>query len=71
MVRRFSVWIGIAVLLLGWSSPLAAQRQRIKMGTLAPDGSPWHDALLQMGQEWTRISGGQLTLKIYPGGADG
>ena len=71
MMRRFSVWIGIAVLLLGWSSPLAAQRHRIKMGTLAPDGSPWHDALLQMGQEWTRISGGKLTLKIYPGGRMG
>ena len=43
----------------------------IKMGTVAPDGSPWHQILQQMGQDWTKISGGKVTLRIYPGGVLG
>ncbi|MEK7404899.1 MAG: TRAP transporter substrate-binding protein DctP [Acidobacteriota bacterium] len=48
-----------------------AQNVLIKMGTVAPEGSPWHQILQQMGQDWTRISGGKVTLRIYPGGVLG
>jgi len=48
-----------------------AQRVLIKMGTVAPDGSPWHQILQQMGQDWRNISGGQVELRIYPGGVLG
>jgi TRAP-type C4-dicarboxylate transport system substrate-binding protein len=41
------------------------------MGTVAPDGSPWHQILQQMGQDWRHISGGQVELRIYPGGVLG
>jgi TRAP-type transport system periplasmic protein len=43
----------------------------IKLGTLAPKGSTWETLLKQMGQEWARISNGQVTLKIYAGGTLG
>jgi TRAP-type C4-dicarboxylate transport system substrate-binding protein len=43
----------------------------IKMGTLAPDGSPWHQALQSMGERWRKISAGQVKLVIYPGGVLG
>jgi TRAP-type C4-dicarboxylate transport system substrate-binding protein len=43
----------------------------IKMGTLAPDGSPWHQALQLMGERWRKISAGQVKLVIYPGGVLG
>jgi TRAP-type C4-dicarboxylate transport system substrate-binding protein len=61
----------IAALLCGsfWAAP--AQQVVIKMGTLAPDGSPWHKALMGIGEKWRTISGGKVRLVIYPGGAYG
>jgi len=53
------------------ATPLVAQSVLIKMGTVAPDGSPWHQILQQMGQQWQKASGGKVTLRIYPGGVLG
>jgi TRAP-type C4-dicarboxylate transport system substrate-binding protein len=50
---------------------LSLPAQVIKIGSLAPDRSPWDDALKEIAREWERISGGQLRLKIYPGGIAG
>jgi TRAP-type C4-dicarboxylate transport system substrate-binding protein len=43
----------------------------IRMGTMAPEGSTWHDALLQIRQDWRRISNGEVELRIYAGGVLG
>jgi TRAP-type C4-dicarboxylate transport system substrate-binding protein len=43
----------------------------IKLGTVAPEGSAWHDALLQLRQDWRDISNGQVELRIYAGGVLG
>jgi hypothetical protein len=59
------------ILLWCWVAPLAAQTVLIKMGTVAPDGSPWHQILQHMGQQWQKVSGGKVTLRIYPGGVLG
>jgi TRAP-type transport system periplasmic protein len=56
-------------LVAGVTISLAAQT--IKMGSLAPTGSPWDIALREIAAEWSRISGGKVTLKIYPGGITG
>ena len=50
---------------------LAGEKVDIKLGTLAPKGSPYYDLLARMGQEWREVSGGQVELKIYPGGVAG
>jgi len=60
----------MSILLLGCLSPCLPQTT-IKMGTLAPDGSPWHIALQSMAERWRKISGGQVKLVIYPGGVLG
>lgn len=57
--------------LMGLLSPAPAQQTLIKMATLAPDGSPWHQVLQQMGERWRNISGGKVKLTIYPGGVLG
>jgi len=59
----------LLVLILA-SATLPAQTL-IKMGTLVPKGSPWHDILLHMGEEWKKASDGKVTLLIYPGGEQG
>lgn len=43
----------------------------VKMATLAPDGSPWHELLLEMGQKWEAATGGEVQLRIYPAGVAG
>ncbi len=43
----------------------------IKLASIAPDGSPWDKALKKLGAEWSRISQGQVTIKIYAGGVVG
>jgi len=53
------------------SSALVPAQTVIRMGTLVPKGSPWHDILLHMGEEWKKASGGQVELRIYPGGEQG
>ena len=60
----------MSVFLLGCVTPALPQTV-IKMGTLAPEGSPWHEALQSMAERWRAISGGQVKLVIYAGGVLG
>lgn len=54
------------------TSNLWAQRGlRINLGTVAPPNSAWHEILQQMQQDWERISGGRVQLRVYPGGSLG
>lgn len=43
----------------------------IKLGTIAPEGSAWHDALLRVRQQWHDQSDGGVELRIYAGGVLG
>jgi TRAP-type transport system periplasmic protein len=43
----------------------------LKLATLAPEGSPWHDVLVDIAEGWKKESGGQITVRIYPGGVAG
>jgi TRAP-type C4-dicarboxylate transport system substrate-binding protein len=59
-----------AVLAALLPSPGAAQ-VTIKLATLAPQGSTWHELLKEMAQRWDQASNGQVKLRIYAGGAQG
>ncbi len=61
----------LAALLVALASAARAQGVTIKLGTLAPQGSSWHDLLRDMGQKWEEASGGQVKLRIYAGGTQG
>lgn len=43
----------------------------IRMATVAPDGSPWHDSLQRIEKRWSDDSDGRLRLRSYLGGALG
>ncbi|HUI69447.1 MAG TPA: TRAP transporter substrate-binding protein DctP, partial [Spirochaetia bacterium] len=43
----------------------------IKLGTLAPVGSPWEVGLRRIAADWDKISGGSVVLRIYAGGVAG
>ena len=72
-MRRTFLAALVAVLALA-SFParsLAADTVTVKLGTLAPDGSPWHLLLKEMAEKWSAESGGKVKLKIFPGGIQG
>ena len=48
-----------------------APAQTIKLGTLAPKGSPWYNIFRDMAQAWKEASGGMIRFRIYPGGVAG
>jgi len=66
---RLACWLPLALLLLT-PRPAAAQ-VTLKLATLAPSGSAWHDLLKELAQRWEEASGGQVKLKIYAGGTQG
>jgi TRAP-type C4-dicarboxylate transport system substrate-binding protein len=68
--RRTAPRVGVLLLLaLLAAGQLAALE--IKLGSVAPEGSPWDKALKRIALEWQKISAGQVTLKIYGGGVAG
>ncbi len=63
--------IALAAALAALASAAHAQGVTIKLGTLAPQGSSWHEILKELAQRWEQASGGQVKLRIYAGGAQG
>lgn len=59
------------ILILSGLAPSNAAPVTIKLATMAPEGSVWHDALLQVRQQWRGITNGEVELRIYPGGVLG
>jgi TRAP-type transport system periplasmic protein len=68
MTRLRTVLFAAALLVGGAAS---AQEVKIKLGTLAPQGSTWHDLLKEMSDRWREASGGKVDLKVYAGGTQG
>jgi TRAP-type transport system periplasmic protein len=64
-VKRFLILGAIAVAI-----PLLAAPGEIKLATLVPATSPWHKALLEMGNTWNKDTAGRVTLTVYPGSVD-
>lgn len=60
-----------AILLLLFAAATLPAQTIIRLGTLVPKGSPWHEILLNMGEEWKKASSGKIELRIYPGGEQG
>ena len=67
MFKTITVTLAIVAALFA----VSAQAKTIKLATLAPKGSPWHEILLDMAAEWEGAAGGDLKVRIYPGGVLG
>jgi TRAP-type C4-dicarboxylate transport system substrate-binding protein len=62
--------------LLAWfavsaASPASAEPVVVKLATLVPDGSSWHQILKETAEKWRVLSGGAVTLRIFTGGVSG
>ncbi len=68
MMRKIALTASLALLAI----PLHVSAETIiKLGTIAPEQSVWHDALLEIRQQWRRISRDEVELRIYAGGVLG
>src|SRR6187402_1486175 len=63
-----STWLFLLVIALASTSSLAAEKTRVKLGTLAPVGTSYEKSLKQMGDTWRKESGGSVELSIFAGG---
>jgi TRAP-type C4-dicarboxylate transport system substrate-binding protein len=53
------------------SATAFAQPVVVKMATLVPDGSSWHQVLKEVADKWKTLSGGRVVVRLYPGGVAG
>jgi TRAP-type transport system periplasmic protein len=66
-------WFRLAALIVFASAHVAwaADDVVVKMATLAPQGSEWHQVLQEMGAAWQKASHGKVAFRLYPGGVAG
>ena len=73
---RPSLAVLVAVAALAAAGPAAppAEAQApilIRMATLVPDGSSWHLILKEAADQWKQVSGGRVSVRLFPGGVAG
>jgi TRAP-type transport system periplasmic protein len=66
-----SVLMAAALAAASFSSWAAEPQVRVKLATLAPRGSSFHQTLLTMGEKWRSAPGGGVALTVYPDGTMG
>ena len=68
IARVLLVTVGVAGA-WGWQGAVGQQPAptRIRLGTLAPQGTSYHRILQEMGERWRTASGGQVQLTVYAG----
>jgi TRAP-type C4-dicarboxylate transport system substrate-binding protein len=73
LLRGIIPAVAVLVLLLGSTESASAQRGRvvIRMASMAPQNSRWHDELMIMAQRWREESDGRVDLRVIPGATGG
>lgn len=66
MTKKIS--LALLILFAGVASLFALT---VKIGTVAPAGSPWDGILHSLSGRWEQLSGGSIKVIIYPGGIAG
>jgi len=69
-VRNTLVLVAAVLCAAAWTGEAAAQGAapvRIRLGTLAPQGTSYHRILQEMGERWRTATNGQVQLIIYAG----
>ncbi|MDH5287257.1 MAG: TRAP transporter substrate-binding protein DctP [Betaproteobacteria bacterium] len=72
LVSRTLLASRFVALVAGLVIATAAEAQVVvKLGTIAPEGSVWGDALQRVARSWKEASGGKVELRIFAGGVLG
>lgn len=73
LTLKLAVMALVAAVALQLTSPPAGAQQplRIKLGTIAPRGSMYYQALLEMGETWRRAEAPGTVFTVFPDGSQG
>ncbi len=65
--------LAAAVVAAVWPTPPAEAQAPIivRIATLVPDGSSWHQILKETADKWKQLSGGRVVVRLFPGGVAG
>jgi TRAP-type transport system periplasmic protein len=65
-------WLLVGALSALTAMPALAQTPMvIRTATLVPDGSSWYLILKECAEKWKTVSGGRVTVRLFPGGVAG
>ena len=67
--RRASAWLGCLSLALPMVG--AAQTAQLRIGTLVPKNSTYHQQLLELGEAWRSAQGGSARFAVFTDGSQG
>jgi TRAP-type C4-dicarboxylate transport system substrate-binding protein len=70
-MRRVLCILGLLLAVNLVAGNAEAKKIKIKLATMAPDGSTWHELLKDLAQRWKTVSNGEIDLRIYAGGVAG
>ncbi len=62
-MKRSRILAALALAVLAGAAPA----QTLKLGTIAPENSPWGAGLRRLVADWTKLSGGTVTLRNFYG----
>ncbi len=65
--------LAAAAVAAAWPAPPAEAQAPIvvRIATLVPDGSSWHQILKETADKWKQLSGGRVVVRLFPGGVAG
>jgi TRAP-type C4-dicarboxylate transport system substrate-binding protein len=64
--------IALSMMIIAGLSPTLVDAQvTVKMATLVPKDSSWHQTLMECAAKWNNLSGGKVRVILYPGGTQG
>jgi len=67
-MRMFRLLVAAFVVVALTGAAVHAEPKRVKLGTMAPEGSPWMKSLEAMSAKLLEASGGAYKWQIFPGG---
>jgi TRAP-type C4-dicarboxylate transport system substrate-binding protein len=70
-MMRKTFLTGLLALALGVASLAQAADSRLRIGTLAPKNSLYHQQLMELGEAWRSAQGGDAKYLVYPDGSQG
>jgi TRAP-type transport system periplasmic protein len=70
-MKRKTFLLGLLSLALGHATPTLAADSRLRIGTLAPKNSLYHQQLMEFGEAWRSAQGGDAKYLVYPDGSQG
>jgi len=72
-LARLALLLVVPAVLAAWLDTAARAQAPVivRMATLVPDGSTWHQILMEAADQWKQASGGRVVVRLFPGGVAG